>query len=244
MHPEVYPSDVRRCSVLVKVISGVLVRLTTCKRLTNSSPKLSLITLSLPERRDSRSAEYTGGPVIYPSRFIPWGTRKSIFQVRHGENLKSLLLWMVGIEPTTQKTHVLPTTPFVKVISGVLIRLTTCKRLTNSSPKLSLITYCFQSIMLEAGCQRFPTSSLLGMKRCKNKKVSIEPMSITIMTQDHPSHGKKYLLLGRLENNRTVPGINRSNTYFMCHAACKVEFQPFNRPYSYLTFCNFFFKTS
>ena len=24
----------------------------------------------------------------------------------------------VGFEPTTQKTHVLPTTPFVKVISG------------------------------------------------------------------------------------------------------------------------------
>ena len=33
----------------VKVISGVLVRLTTCKRLTNSLPKLSLITLSPPE---------------------------------------------------------------------------------------------------------------------------------------------------------------------------------------------------
>ena len=41
---------------------------------------------------------------------------KSIFQVRHGENLKSLLLWTVGIEPTTPKTHGLSTTPFVKVI--------------------------------------------------------------------------------------------------------------------------------
>ena len=30
--------------------------------------------------------------------------------------------------------------PFVKEISGVLVRLTTCKRLTNSLPKLSLIT--------------------------------------------------------------------------------------------------------
>ena len=29
----------------------------------------------------------------------------------------------VGIEPTTQKTHGLSTTPFVKVISGVLVRL-------------------------------------------------------------------------------------------------------------------------
>ena len=56
------------------------------------------------------------------------------------ENLKSLFLWMVGIEPTTQKPTVLPTTPFVKDFSGVLVRLTTCKRLTNSLPKLSLIT--------------------------------------------------------------------------------------------------------
>ena len=47
---------------------------------------------------------------------------------------------MVGIEPTTPKAHGLSTTPFVKVISGVLVRLTTCKRLTNSLPKLSLIT--------------------------------------------------------------------------------------------------------
>ena len=34
---------------VIMVISGVLVRLTTCKRLTNSLPKLSLITLSPPE---------------------------------------------------------------------------------------------------------------------------------------------------------------------------------------------------
>ena len=32
-----------------------------------------------------------------------------------------------------------PTTPFVKVLVGVLVRLTTCERLTNSLPKLSLI---------------------------------------------------------------------------------------------------------
>ena len=44
-------------------ISGVLVRLTTCKRCC-SLPKQSLITLSPPrKRRDSRSAGYTGGPV-------------------------------------------------------------------------------------------------------------------------------------------------------------------------------------
>ena len=43
----------------------------------------------------------------------------------------------VGFEPTTKKTHGLSTTPFVKVVGGVLVRLTTCKRLTH---KLSLIT--------------------------------------------------------------------------------------------------------
>ena len=48
----------------------------------------------------------------------------------------------VGFEPTTQKKHGLSTTPFVKVIRGVLVRLTTCKRLTNSLlPKLSFITF-------------------------------------------------------------------------------------------------------
>ena len=44
---------------------------------------------------------------------------------------------MVGIEPTTQKTHGLSTTA---LLVEVLVRLTTCKRLTNSLPKLSLIT--------------------------------------------------------------------------------------------------------
>ena len=51
-----------------------------------------------------------------------------------GKVWKSLVWWMVGFEPTTQKNMVLPTTPF-----GVLVRLTTCKMLTNSLPKLSLI---------------------------------------------------------------------------------------------------------
>ena len=60
------------------ILSGVLIRLTTCKRLTNNNnrflPKLSLITLFFPPetRRDGRSAGYTGGPVIFPSPFIPW----------------------------------------------------------------------------------------------------------------------------------------------------------------------------
>ena len=47
---------------------------------------------------------------------------------------------MVGFEPTTptQKNHGLSTTPFGKVLVGVLVRLPTCKRLTNSLPKLNL----------------------------------------------------------------------------------------------------------
>ena len=47
----------------------------------------------------------------------------------------------VGLEPTTQKTHGLSATPFVMEISGALVRLTTCQRLINILPKLSLITF-------------------------------------------------------------------------------------------------------
>ena len=59
-----------------------------------------------------------------------------------GENLKSLLLWMVG-----DRTHD-PKNPWsvddtISYGNGeVLVRLTTCKRLTKSLPKLSLITLC------------------------------------------------------------------------------------------------------
>ena len=47
----------------------------------------------------------------------------------------------VGFEPTTPKKHGLSTTPFVRELVGVLVWLTTCKRLTISLPKLSLIPY-------------------------------------------------------------------------------------------------------
>ena len=50
----------------------------------------------------------------------------------------------VGLEPTTQKNHGLSTTPFLKELSGVLVRLTTCNWLTNSLPKLSPITFFFR----------------------------------------------------------------------------------------------------
>ena len=49
---------------------------------------------------------------------FPGCTGESIFQVRHGENLKKLFMVDVGLEPTTQKNMVLPTTPFVKEIVG------------------------------------------------------------------------------------------------------------------------------
>ena len=45
-------------------IGGVLVRLTTCKILTNSLPNLSYIAPPPPrKRRDSRPAGFSGGPV-------------------------------------------------------------------------------------------------------------------------------------------------------------------------------------
>ena len=71
------------------------------------------------KRRDSRSAGYTGGPVQAVS--FPGDTGENIYQVRHGESLKKVIMVDVGIEPTTQKTHGLSTTPFVKEISGVVL---------------------------------------------------------------------------------------------------------------------------
>ena len=56
----------------------------------------------------------------------------------------------VGLEPTTQKPMVLPTTPFIcEGARGVLVRLTTCKGLTNSLPKLSLLITPHHRLHLE-----------------------------------------------------------------------------------------------
>ena len=46
------------------------------------------------------------------------------------------------IQELAGKGNLLQVVPFVKDFSGVLVRLTTCQRLTNSLPKLSLITLC------------------------------------------------------------------------------------------------------
>ena len=62
------------------IISGVLVRLTTCKKITKSLPKLSLTTLDPPEtHRDSRSAGYTGGPVSIQDVSFSWVYRREYF---------------------------------------------------------------------------------------------------------------------------------------------------------------------
>ena len=105
----------------VKVLVGVLVRFTTCKRLTNNSlPKLSLITLA-----PSETAGYQVGRIFwricqYPSGLISWGYRGEFFSSSTwGESEKSLWLWVVGFEPTTpKKRRGLSTTPFVKVLVG------------------------------------------------------------------------------------------------------------------------------
>ena len=57
---------------------------------------------------------------------MPWST-PPVVVLRVGD------AWLVGVGKRAPHG-------FVKVISGVLVRLTTCKRLTNSLPKLSLIT--------------------------------------------------------------------------------------------------------
>ena len=50
-------------------IRGVLVRLTTCKRLTNSLPKLSLVTLSPPETAGQQVGRIYGGPLSISKPF-------------------------------------------------------------------------------------------------------------------------------------------------------------------------------
>ena len=66
--------------------------------------------------------------------------RRVFFKFDTGKVWKSLLLWMVGFELTTQNPHGLSTTPFVNSEVLLIVRLTTCKRLTNSLPKLGRIT--------------------------------------------------------------------------------------------------------
>ena len=99
-----------------KELVGVLVRLTTCKRLTDSLPKPSLPCNTLPSplrRRDSRSAgySYAGGPVNIRKRFhflgIPAGGElfKYFSSSRHGGKSEKVFYywWMVGLKPTRHR---------------------------------------------------------------------------------------------------------------------------------------------
>ena len=66
------------------------------------------------------SAGYTGGPgVNIQAVSFPGDSGESIIQARlHREILKKFIMVDVGLEPETQKTHGLSTTPFVKVSVG------------------------------------------------------------------------------------------------------------------------------
>ena len=131
----------------VKEIGGVLLRLTTCNWLSNSLPKLRLIITPPPlKRRDSRSAGYRADLCQYPSRFISWGYQGEYFSSSTRGKSEKFMIVDGGDRTHDPKIHGLSTTPFVKEISGVLVRLTTCNWLTNNSlPKLSLITVALPS---------------------------------------------------------------------------------------------------
>ena len=134
------PDKKKELWLMLSYFSGVLVRLTTRKRLTNSLPKLSLIRHSPPlKRRDTRSAGYSGGPVNIEAISFPGDTGESIFQVRHGENLKKGIIADGGIRTHDPKNPWSVDDAICSGINGVLARVTTCKRLINSLPKLSLI---------------------------------------------------------------------------------------------------------
>ena len=60
-----------------------------------------------------------GGRVNVQAVSFSGYTGESIFQVRHGECLKKLLLVDGGIQTHDPKTHGLSTTPFVKKLDGI-----------------------------------------------------------------------------------------------------------------------------
>ena len=97
--------DIHCCCALPMLRNnGILVRLATCQRLTNSLPKLNFITLSSPETGAYQVGRMYGRTCQLSKPFHSLEYHmESILQVRRGKNLKSLLLWMVGIDPTTQK---------------------------------------------------------------------------------------------------------------------------------------------
>ena len=106
--PPVYPADLlfrrfrgEECSegyslgkllVNCQGFSGILVRLTTCKRFTDSIPKLSLTTIFPPETAGYQVGQtYRRTCQYIQAVSFPGYTGESIFQIRLGENLKSSL---------------------------------------------------------------------------------------------------------------------------------------------------------
>ena len=70
---------------------------------------------------------------------FPGDTGESIFQVRDGgASLKKFIMVDVGFEPTTPKNPWSVDDAICLGISGLLVRLTTCKMLSFCLPKLSL----------------------------------------------------------------------------------------------------------
>ena len=64
---------------VLKLVEGTSAFDHTCKRLTSSLPKLSLITLSPPETAGSQVGRIYGRICQYPSDFISWGYRGEHF---------------------------------------------------------------------------------------------------------------------------------------------------------------------
>ena len=114
--------------------------MTTCKRLTNSLPKLSLITLSPPETAGYQVCRIYGRTCQCPSGFISWGYRGEYFSSSTwGKSEKVYHCGWWDLNPRPQNPWSADDA-ICEGISGASVRLTSCKRLTNSFPKLSLIT--------------------------------------------------------------------------------------------------------
>ena len=98
----------RGVQMLWLLVSGVLVRLTTCKRLTDTRsllPKLPYYTLPPWNGGISGRSDIRADLSIIQAVSFPGYTGEITFQVRHGESLNKFIMADVGFEPTTQKRH-------------------------------------------------------------------------------------------------------------------------------------------
>ena len=104
--------------LVVKVISGVLVRLTTCKRLTKSLPRLSLITLSPPETAGENFGRIYGRTCHLSKPFHSLGYQGEYFPSSTWGKSENFIIVDGGDRTYDPKTHGLSTTPFVKELVG------------------------------------------------------------------------------------------------------------------------------